>query len=352
MSARLSAEDYFWNKKIKLPYVIIIIVLCTLPLAFGEFAFFKSHHTEKTPVIIQPADCPPPTVVRYRMNEYAYAHPLLLSDRLEESKELLSLKNEISLMIEQRKQSGEIMSASVYLRSLNDNKWISINPGDEFNPGSLIKVPLLMTYLRESERMPGLLNRKLRLDPSRKVPPQTFNEGSIQPGKSYTIKELLYYMIAKSDNYATLLLNENINTIAFKKLFTDLGFPDPDLHSMDFRVTAADYSKFFRVLYNATYLINEDADYALSLLVESSFKDGIVKELPAGIKVAHKFGEWGEPAQGTPHQLHESGIVYVDDNPYLITVFTKGKTVSALPQVISDISKRVFDRMVVEKGKS
>ncbi len=116
---------------------------------------------------------------------------------------LLVIKNEVTLLISQRKQTGQITSAAVYLRSLNDNRWISINADEGFSPGSLIKVPILMTYLREAEKNPELLRKRLTLDSSVKVPSQTYKGDRIVAGKTYSIKELLYYMIAKSDNYAT-----------------------------------------------------------------------------------------------------------------------------------------------------
>src|SRR5260370_31984227 len=124
------------------------------------------------------------------MGEYQYAHPLLLSDRLDESKELMGLKSTVASIISQEKNSGQITSDSVYIRSLNDNKFIIINPNEGYRPGSLIKVPVMMTYLRESEKVPGLLNKKLTLDPSIKVPEQTYTGDRIKAGKAYSIKEL------------------------------------------------------------------------------------------------------------------------------------------------------------------
>jgi beta-lactamase class A len=100
-------------------------------------------------------------------------------------------------------------------------------------------------------------------------------------------------------------------------------------------------------LYNATYISNEDADYALSLLVQTKFHEGLTKWLPADLKVAHKFGEWGEPQPGSIHQLHETGIVYLDNGPYLIDVMTKGNEPRLLANVIADISKLTFERLSV-----
>jgi beta-lactamase class A len=313
---------------------------------------FKSFHTDPSPVIVQSNDCPPPPTVRYRMNDFQYTHPLLLADRLTESTEMAALKNEVAMMISQRKQAGVIDEASVYIRDLNSGNWIDINPGLKLNPGSLIKVPIMMTYLRDAEKNPALLNKKFTLDASVKVPHQTYEGDRIIPGKAYTIKELIYFMVVKSDNYATFLLNQNVNQEAFKKLLVDIGMPEPDMHDPDYSISASDYSKFLRLLYNATYLSDVDAEYALSLLVQCDFKDGMIKQLPPDVKVAHKFGENGKADDPTNHQLHESGIVYLQNNPYLISIMTKGRNVQPLPQVISDISKLVYDRMAVKQPKS
>ncbi|MEP7169670.1 MAG: serine hydrolase [Bacteroidota bacterium] len=352
MNQHLSTADTFWNKKIPLPHVVVILVLSLFTLEITQFSLGGFHYKDPAPVIVQSADCPPPAVTRYRLDGYQFTHPLLLADKMEESKDLSGLKNEVAQMIRQWKEAGQITAASVYVRSLNDGNWIDINPDETFNPGSLIKVPIMMTYLREAEKNPALLNKKLTLDPSVKVPLQTFTGDRIVAGKAYSIKELLYYMIAKSDNYATFLLNNNVNIPEFQKLFTDVGMEKPDVHSLDFRITAFNYSKFLRMLYNSTYLNNEDAEFALTLLTKSDFADGMLKQIPAQIKVAHKFGEWGTPKDGSNHQLHESGIIYCNDSPMLLTVMTKGTDVKMLPHVISEISKRVFDKLAAEKPKS
>src|SRR6185436_8899006 len=144
MSQNLTTVHHFWNKKIKLTHVVFIVTLGIFLVAFAQYALMKPHMVEKPAAIVQPDNCPPPPVVRYRMKDYSYAYPLLLTDRLEESKDLAGLKNEIALMIQDWKNSGQILSASVYIRSLDDNRWTAINPGEGYNPGSLIKVPVMM----------------------------------------------------------------------------------------------------------------------------------------------------------------------------------------------------------------
>ena len=52
----------------------------------------------------------------------------------------------------------------VYVRNLNNGPWFGINENEAYSPASLMKVPVLMTYLRWAEIEPNLLNKKLFLD--------------------------------------------------------------------------------------------------------------------------------------------------------------------------------------------
>jgi beta-lactamase class A len=346
MKSEMNAPARFWQKKVSPLYSILILIA-----AITFFACTVGMRSSSEVAAVQPAiqqDCQRP--VNFRMQNYAFARPLLLSDEANESQRLQGLKHEINGLLNARKNSGDILTAAVHVVSLNDGDWIAINDGERFNPGSLFKVPVLMTFFREEEKRPGLLDQKLTLPLNIKVPVQTFNEKYIVPGKSYTIRELIYNMIVKSDNYATYLLNLNVNVNEFRNFFTTIGLPTPDIFDRNFSLTVSEYSKFLRVLYNATYLSNEDADYALTLMTQTTFKEGITRYLPDDVKVAHKFGEWGETTPGSLHQLHETGIVFLDNNPYLINIMTKGKEIKPLPHILSDVSKLVYDRFTAKKN--
>jgi beta-lactamase class A len=150
-------------------------------------------------------------------------------------------------------------------------------------------------------------------------------------------------MIVYSDNYATHLLNLNLNINDFKKLFVEAGLPEPNVFDPNYEITTAGYSRFMRILYNSSYLSKDNSEYALTLLCQSKFKDGLLKNIPDNIEVAHKFGESATgPRNNQVNQLHESGIFYCNDHPYLLTVMTKGKNVKTLPDVLSQISSEVY----------
>jgi hypothetical protein len=58
--------------------------------------------------------------------------------------------------------------------------------------------------------------------------------------------------------------------------------------------------------------------------------------------VAHKFGEKGDE---TKHAFSETGIIYANNVPYLISIMTEGKDQSKLPSVIQDISTAVYNNI-------
>ena len=216
-----------------------------------------------------------------------------------------------------------------------------INEYEKFWPGSLMKVPTLITFLKMNETSPGLLNRELKYShvftTDKNV--NIISKKAIELGHSYTVRELLTSMIINSDNNATLLLATIMNITVFNKVYTAIGLEAPDWNKGDFPISVKDYSLFMRILYNGSYLNNTDSEFAIELLTRCDYKDGILKAIPGSIAVAHKFGEAGDP---NLFQLHESGIVFLNNNPYLLTIMTTGTDMKKLPEVLQQISAKVY----------
>lgn len=282
-----------------------------------------------------------------RMGGYNFVKPLIYAEKSSESPRFQALNATLHQKIEQWKSAGVLQSASVYLREFQQGDWMYVNNQETFNPGSLIKVPVLMTMLKNEEMRPGFLQRRIHFDqPTVNVPTQTFNSKKIEVGKTYSLAELIEYMITYSDNEATHILNLNLDVALFKKMFVDLGLPEPDVHDPFFQITPVNYSAFFKALYNATYLNREHSDMAMDLLRRVVYQDGMVKGLPTGTTIAHKFGEGGDRQVS---QLHEAGIVYpAGKQPYLLVIMTKGRDVKQLPDVLASVTRTVNEFMTAQ----
>ncbi len=281
------------------------------------------------------------------LSGYHLIKPLLDAKRECESESLSSIKGDLGNYIDQQKQAGIISSASVSIRVLSGDEWTSVNDDETYYPGSLIKLPMLIAFLRMEEAKPGFLDQKVTYTGKGITNiKQTFETKSIETGHSYTLRELLEYMVAYSDNNATQLLNGYMKIDAINRVFTDIGLTPPPANAdyFKYKISAKDISKFIIGIYNSSFLSNSASEFAAELLTKSDFKDGLVKQLPPNVKVAHKFGEAG---QNTGVELHETGIIFIEGKPYQITIMTRGTDIKKQADIISQLSKMVYDRLFV-----
>ena len=77
----------------------------------------------------------------------------------------------------------------------------------------------------------------------------------------------------------------------------------------------------------------------------TTFTKGIMGGVPSDMVVAHKFGEntnYLNSGIVANHELHDCGIVYYSNHPYLLCVMTRGTDLSALQGAIEDISRTAY----------
>lgn len=337
----LSMKTLLFEKRIPVIWVLAIL------LFIGMSSFVAIHRSvQKNNVVhIETAtvnqDCAM-NMDQIREKRQAYIKPLLLTDVLVQDRSMSSLKSELQSYINQKISTNTFEVASVYIRKLDNGAHISINENALFNPASLMKIAYLISFLLEEDNNPGKLQKKLYFDKHyTQGNNQNIVDFTLKEHSYYTIADLLYAMIAYSDNDATALLMQNLNNSIFTQLFSDLQLPPPPATG-EYFIGTEDYAKFLRVLYSSTYLSNRSSDYAIRLLLKSTFKDGICSTLDPTIPVAHKFGE---RVLNNVAQLHEFGIVYYNNSPYLIGVMTKGNNLAPLKKAIGDMSTIVFNYM-------
>jgi len=262
-------------------------------------------------------------------------NPLVREDGLEFS-ELRPFDHKVKLLIDGFKSAGDATAVSVYFRNLQNGPLFVLDTDGKFSPASLLKVPLMMAVLKEAERDPSLLSRKLRNDLPSMVR-SDFASHSLKRGELYSVDELLQAMIASSDNDAVVMLRTVVGDEPLNAVFRDFGLVIPEVRAFDDNMTVKEYATFFRVLYNASFLSKAMSQKALQYLAASDFKQGLVAGVPAGTIVAHKFGE-RTFADTVTRQLHDCGIVYYPSNPYIVCVMTRGSDFTKLSDIIRDIS--------------
>ncbi len=338
MKKNQKSWKYFLQKRAPIYFLLLLLGF----FAGVLFLFFQRgrHEPVSADREIMPDTQACQSLQTIRENDYQLIKPLVFFDINVESDQLKSLKNEVNSYIERKKQEGVISSAAVYIRELNNESWMSINKDELFSPGSLMKIPTMITILKQVEADRTFLDKKIFFSKHfGGIPEQTLTARPMQEGVYYTVKELLYYMIVNSNNDATALLNQNLDFSVMTKMFSDFQLPIPGKMQNDYQIDVASCSRFLRVLYSASYLSKEYSQYAMELLTKSDFKKGLVKDINPELAVAHKFGERNVNGE---QQLHEFGIFFINNNPYLLGVMTKGVNHLLLPDVLSGVSDLVY----------
>ena len=267
------------------------------------------------------------------------------------------LKQTVSDLIAGYIKDKQAMTASVYFRAFGSGQWMGVNEDRRYAPASLLKVPLMITYYKLDQVVPGTLKKKITYNggPDLNAKETIKASSSLEPG-TYTITDLVNRMIALSGNNSANVLEKNIDNSFYKEVYTDLGLPFPyDQADVDF-ITPKSYAIVLRALYNATYLNRELSNQALSLMDNVDFQDGLVAGVPKSIRVAHKFGErafgstdrQGNPKLITKAELHDCGIIYYPNNTYILCVMTAGKDFKKLESVIAGISKTIYTAVASE----
>lgn len=322
------------------------IIACLLCLGVGVgigYLLFKSSTA-------------PPTqsATALRSENYELVSPILFGDygNDQTSPQLASLAKSIQGYIAEQTSSGAVADVAVHIRQLKgDSAQVVIANDKRFNPASLMKLPLAMAFYRADSTTPGLL------DKIGQVSFETdYNQGqAILPsqapisGQEYSARDLIKMMLVNSDNigYQLLLsepqITEKLNLL-LREIRIDINNAQVNSNSNKDVFTVKEMARFFRLLYNATYLDPDRSQEILKLLTQAEYHNGLRAGLPQGVKVATKYGYDIQATGNSPEiQLHECGIVYTP-NPYLLCIMTKGaKDLPSQEAVLAQISKLVYE---------
>lgn len=264
-----------------------------------------------------------------------------------DKKDYIDLKSKLISYIEDQKKAGKLEFASVYFRDLEAGPTMGIDQFVDYIPASLLKVPLVLTYLALAEDDSTILSNQIIFGPEIKdyIPVQNFKPSDrLVEGNSYTVDQLIERTIINSDNASAQILFEYLDTFGDKNLlsqtYRDLGIIEMGSDLNKEAVNTKSYGSIFRILYNSSFLNPEASEKFLKLLSQTEFKEGLEAGVPSGVVVAHKFGE--RSLENGQKQLHDCGIIYFPDNPYLLCIMTRGNKFEDLAEIISHISAEFY----------
>lgn len=294
------------------------------------------------------------SVTHEKGGSYVYTNPILDHELSQELSNTIVSSNAARNFVENLKEKKNIKHVSVYFRDLNNGPWIGVEEKEYFSPASMLKTPLLISLLKWSEKDQSVLFKEVIAEErffDNNLAQHT-NVNAIKKGESYTLIDVATKMIQQSDNVAAKILYEYIPVSFVDDTFTNIGVSFVS-NGDDNLIRVKDIAAFYRILFNASYLNRDNSEKALSILSNTSYKDGLVAGVPKGITISHKFGERfasgvllssGLIPEGDV-QIHDCGIVYVPGKPYILCVMTRGEDFKLQQQAISEISKFFYGQV-------
>lgn len=289
-----------------------------------------------------------------RSGGYTFINPLLACDTNDgvASPDLSSIKSALSTQVASLIAAKKAKRISIYVRDMDSGVWTGVNVDDTFAPASLLKVPIMIAVLKDAEDgEPNLADHVLvPASVDENAPERIKPAAPLKLGESYSIAELLTAMVEQSDNNALFALQGIVSTSSLEDVFSQFSVP-VTTNEQDNVVSPHDYMRFFRILYNGTYLTHTDSQRALDLLAHVGYDAGLDAGVPDGVPVAHKFGErevLNQNGSTKTIELHDCGIVYYPHSPYGICIMTEGADIQTLQSVIQTLSSTVYAE--VQKG--
>lgn len=246
------------------------------------------------------------------------------------------LRDQMDGIVTQYEARGD--KVGVFFEFLNTGATIAINQDERFWPASLSKLPTALEVMKKAEDGDWQLSDQLVLFDQDKS--SDFGALYEQPtGTKFSIEDLLKALLIQSDDTAHRILIRNTTAGDFEELTSALGLQD--FYNNDYDINAKEYSRLFTSLYSASYLNRSDSSLLLSWLTETPFNDFLQSGMPSGVTFAHKIG-----IQDPRSTYLDSGIVYVPERPYILTVMVDSSataTSTEAKQIMRDLSKAAYD---------
>ncbi len=233
---------------------------------------------------------------------------------------------------------------------LTTGEHFSIRGDRAVHSASTIKL-LIMAELMERVRIGTLsLEQKITITPEMK----TGGDGilkELEPGHSFTIKEIMTLMIIVSDNQATNILIDLLGMDAINARGKALGLQNTVLgrkmmdsearkQGKDNYISANDMAAILQAIYEETLIDAPSSKIMLNILLRQQQNGRLQLYLPEELPMAHKCGV-------LDFLENDGGIVYAEEHPYILVVLT-----SEMPsnkegrEVIGHLSKIVYDSIV------
>lgn len=209
-----------------------------------------------------------------------------------------------------KKQAGVY---SVYFYDLEAQSGFGVNDQKKLQAASLIKLPVMYSFLKEVQSGNFDLDDEVILKDSDKIG----GSGSLYSkpaGTSVSFGTLIELMGKQSDNTAFNIVRNTLGDTKITQMMSNIGMNDTSLDEN--QTTAFDIALFFKKLWQGDLLQKSYSDLIEDSLTKTIYEDWIPSFVSSDTKVVHKYGR-------EVHVINDAGIVYFE-KPYVLVIMTDG----------------------------
>jgi beta-lactamase class A len=256
------------------------------------------------------------------------------------------LKEKMTLKIKQIVEQADAV-VGVAIKDLRSGEQIFINEEDIFPQASSIKIHILSEVYKQAAEGKFNLTDIKQLPMSARVGGSGILSSLGEKSVSLSIRDYCVLMIVLSDNSATNLLIDlvgmkNVNESLLKngasktklqRIMMDMQAAKEGRENIS---TPKDVMTILEKLFNGTLVNKQSSEDMLSIMKLD--KDGALKSgIAPSVIIANKGGD-------IESVRNDVGIIYLENNPYIICVMTKMlQREEDGPKIITDISREAYN---------
>lgn len=309
-STKATAEDKKKTRKILLFVIILSAVFIGTPLIYRQM-----------PVLLEKIKQPQTAVVEKFEKQVSTPTPMVTFNNIKKAAE--------EILPPLRGKYG------IYFLDINSKTGFNINGTDKFTAASLIKLPVLLTLFKESDKKAINLDLVYRLQESDKRG-GAGSLGGRPAGYEISYRKMAQLMGQQSDNTAFNIISRILGPAKIQNTIDELGMKNTSFDQGD--TTPEDISIFFEKLYADGLLSTESKEELFSYLTNSIWEDRIPAGVPQGIRVVHKIGtEVGV--------INDAGIIYTE-KPFILVIMTDGANEIEAKKALPEIAKKIYEMFI------
>ena len=260
--------------------------------------------------------------------------------------------NNLQILIND-KLSKTTDTVSILLKDLTNNKIIlDINSNTTVISASTIKVPIMLSVLHKLNECSLPLDTVITITDN-----DVLDDTKVIINNSYTIEELLYWMIINSDNTATnaLIRFIGIDYInAYIHNVLHLKSTKLERLMLDFKAiengknnytSEQDLLHVFECLFNKKILNDDLCDIAINILYAQRNKDFILRHVYTPIPFAHKTGD-------LDYLIHDVGVITINNINYYIGIsITDSSYIDGNTMLMGKLGKTIINYLQQNKDE-